>query len=109
MFSAGPALAAKGGRFGGSGGTSATLTATPNPARAYTPFTISGSGFNGNSWVIVGPVGIIPFAQVMTDASGSFSVIYTRLLPPDTYSLEAYQEKSRSWELKASITFTVAP
>jgi hypothetical protein len=111
-----PALAGKpdhagNGNGGGHGGgkQKATLTVSPDPVVADSDFTISGSGFNANKMVVVGVSGLLPFETLTVDGNGSFVTSYTRGLQPGTYTLMAYQEKGRSWEIKATKTLEVIP
>ena len=116
---AGSALAARGGITGkpggggnGGNGTTATLTVSPNPVPAYTHPAVSGTGFTSGKELLVGIPGDLRFTRVTPDGNGSFSFVYTArsLYPGYTYTMEAWGNgKGQTWELKASISFTVVP
>ena len=107
-----PALAGKPDHAGngkGGGKHQATLTVSPDPVVVDSDFTINGTGFNANKMVVVGVSGLLPFETLTVDDNGSFVTSFTRGLQSGTYTLMAYQEKGKSWEVKATKTLEVIP
>jgi hypothetical protein len=95
---------------GGNGGSSYTVSVSPNPAPYGTSaFVISGSGFKANSVVSVNVSGMLCCGMSYTDSSGSFSYTWNRMLMPDTYSVFVARLRGNSWVPAAMTTFTVTP
>ena len=80
-----------GGKGGKPGGSTATLTVSPNPATVgTTSIVISGSGFGANQALMVGPRGMIPTAFITADGSGAFSINYGgSFYTPGNYPVDA--------------------
>ena len=75
-----PAEAARAAGKGGGkpGGTSATMSVSPNPAPVgITAVTVSGTGFKAGEGLNVGLPGIVPSYSIVTDSNGAFSFVYT--------------------------------
>src|SRR4030067_777117 len=86
--------------------TLATLSVTPDPVPARTNPTVSGTGFTSGKELLVGIPGDLRFTRMTPDSTGSFSFVDTaRQLVPATYTIEAWGQRGKNWELKASTLF----
>jgi len=113
----GSALAAKGGdgaRAGGKpgGGSTATLTVSPNPAPVgITAVIVSGTGFKPGEGLSVGLPGIVPSYSIVTDSNGNFSFVYTMAgnqpFTAGQYTFQALRWKNGWTILGATTTLTV--
>jgi hypothetical protein len=117
-----PAEAARGGGGGGGGGSgggqckggpkncgggtgTGVITVTPNPVPLGSQsVNISGTGFNGNEYLVVTLPGACCDVGATTDGGGNFTVTFPRDFDwPSTYIVEVY----RAGVKVASTTFTV--
>jgi len=100
--------AARGGKGGSGGRTTATLSVSPQPVANGGYITISGSGVGANTTIQVGVTGYVPFYAVATDGSGSFSFAYPRPVGgPCTCSAEAWGQSGGKFSMLANVSFTV--